>query len=106
MNNSSFSFYSNVFGFVVGGVSLLGFVVAACRPHLPSNKIKMLESLLHDTESALNEAVEAELLVHEFIERAEDRLTGWVQHHLCFKGLTRSFCQTEGADLQPASPRI
>ena len=74
MSNNSLSFYSNVFGFIVGGASLLGFVVAICRPHLPSNKIKTLESLLHETDNAFKEAMEAGLLVHEFIERTEHRL--------------------------------
>jgi hypothetical protein len=75
MNNSLLSFYSNIFGFVVGGISLLGFVVAVFRPHLPSNKIKTLETLLHETENIFKAAVEAGLLVREFIDRTEHRLT-------------------------------
>lgn len=78
MSNSSFSYSSNVFGFVAGGISLLGFMIALCRPHLPSNKIKTLENLLHETENTFNEAVEAGLLVHEFEERTQHRLIVWV----------------------------
>jgi hypothetical protein len=76
MNNTLFAFYSNVFGLVVGGISLLSLVIAVCRPHLPSNKIKILENLLHETEDTFRDAVEAGLLVDEFIERTKDRLTG------------------------------
>ena len=76
MNTTLFAFYSNVFGLVVGGVSLLSLAVAVCRPHLPSNKIKTLETLLHETEDTFRAAVEAGLLVDEFIERTKDRLTG------------------------------
>lgn len=75
MSNSSFSFYSNVFGIIVGGISLLGCVVAVCRPHLPSNKIKTLETLLCETENTFKESVEAGLLVQGFIERTEHRFT-------------------------------
>ena len=78
MSNSSFAYSSNVFGFVAGGISLLGFMIALCRPHLPSNKIKTLENLLHETENTFNEAVEAGLLVHEFEERTQHRLIVWV----------------------------
>ena len=74
MSSSSFSFSSNIFGFVAGGISLLGFMVAVCRTHLPSNKIKTLEILLHETENVFKEAVEGGLLVHEFIERTQHRL--------------------------------
>ncbi|KAI9458230.1 hypothetical protein HD554DRAFT_2140266 [Boletus coccyginus] len=80
MNNSLFSLYSNIFGFVVGGISLLGFIVTVFRPHLPSNKIKTLETLLHETEDIFNEAMEARLLIHEFIERTEHRLTVLKEH--------------------------
>ncbi|KAH0826180.1 hypothetical protein J3R83DRAFT_5612, partial [Lanmaoa asiatica] len=76
MSSSSLSFYSNVFGFIAGGISLLGFVVAVCRPQLPSNKIKKLETLLHEAENTFKESVEAGLLVPEFIERTDYLLTG------------------------------
>lgn len=76
MNDTLFSFSANIFGFVVGGISLLGVIVAVCRPHLPSNKIKTLEALLHETEDDFEEAVEAGLLVPEFVEKTEENLTG------------------------------
>ncbi|KAG8216513.1 hypothetical protein J3R82DRAFT_6629 [Butyriboletus roseoflavus] len=74
MASSSLSFYSSVFGFIVGGISLLGFVISLCRPHLPTNKIKTLETLLHETENTFNGAVEDGLLMHDFIQMAEHRL--------------------------------
>lgn len=76
MNDTLFSFCANIFGFVVGGISLLGFIVAVCRPQLPINKIRTLETLLHETEITFSEAVEAGLLVPEFVERTEENLTG------------------------------
>jgi hypothetical protein len=71
---TSLSFYSNIFGFIAGGVSLLGVVVAVCRPQLPSNKIKILENLLHETENIFKEAVEDGLLGREFARMTEHRL--------------------------------
>lgn len=73
--SASLSFYSNIFGFIAGGVSLLGFFVAVCRPQLPSNKIKVLENLLHETENIFNQAVEDGLLGHEFARMTKHRLT-------------------------------
>lgn len=76
MNGTLSSFCANIFGFIAGGISLLGCVIGVCRPHLPINKIKTLENLLHETETTFKEAVEAGLLVPEFIERTEENLAG------------------------------
>lgn len=76
MNETLFSFCANIFGFVAGGISLLGFIAAVCRPHLPSNKVKTLVELLHETEDMFVYAVEAKLLVPEFIERTGENLAG------------------------------
>ena len=75
MSNSTVSFGSNIFGFVAGGFSLLALFVAICRSHLPSHKIKALETLLDETERIFNGAVEDGLLMEaDFIHKIDCRL--------------------------------
>ncbi|KAF9226732.1 hypothetical protein BS17DRAFT_878590 [Gyrodon lividus] len=62
MGSNSFSFYSNVFGFVAGGISLIGLAFGFCGTHLPSKKIKVLEELLDDTQTLFKSCVEEGLL--------------------------------------------
>ncbi|KAF8555596.1 hypothetical protein OG21DRAFT_843622 [Imleria badia] len=75
MATSTFSFFSSIFGFIVAAISLLAFIVNICRSHLPSNKIKVLESLLDETETDFKKAVEDGLLTElPFVRRTERRL--------------------------------
>lgn len=104
MSNTSFSFYSNIFGFIVGGVSLLGFVVRLCRTHLPSNKIKTLEALLHETENTFRSAVEDGLLVDKFVQMAQNRLALYVRNFL--PPPNNLFHQVKGGNLQFALSSI
>lgn len=72
MSNSTVSFGSNIFGFVAGGFLLLVLFVAVCRSHLPSHKIKALETLLDETERIFNGAVEDGLLTEaDFIHKID-----------------------------------
>ena len=69
------SFGSNLFGFIAGGFSLLALFVALCRSHLPSYKIKALETLLDETEKDFKSAVEEGLLTEPgFVNKIERRL--------------------------------
>ncbi|KAF8555577.1 hypothetical protein OG21DRAFT_1507591 [Imleria badia] len=73
---ATFSFFSSVFGFIVAAISLLTFFVNIFRSHLPSNKIKVLESLLEETETCFKKAVEEGLLTElAFVQRTQRRLT-------------------------------
>lgn len=75
MTTSTFSIFSGIFGFIVAAISLLTFVINICRSHLPSNKIKVLESLLEETETCFNKAIEDGLLTELlFVHRTERRL--------------------------------
>ncbi|KAG6373908.1 hypothetical protein JVT61DRAFT_6061 [Boletus reticuloceps] len=76
MTTGVFSVFSSIFGFVVAAISLLAFVVNMCRSHLPSNKIKVLESLLDETETCFKKAIEDGLLTEPpFVLRTESGLT-------------------------------
>ncbi|KIJ20446.1 hypothetical protein PAXINDRAFT_7684 [Paxillus involutus ATCC 200175] len=72
--SSAFSFYSNVFGLVVGGVSLIVLVFAFCRSQLPSNKIKVLDELLDETQALVSSYVEKGYLPEEVRANIERRL--------------------------------
>ncbi|KAH0840355.1 hypothetical protein J3R83DRAFT_1377, partial [Lanmaoa asiatica] len=62
--------------FIVAAISFLAFVFNICRSHLPSNKIKVLESLLDETEMCFKRAIEDGLLTElTFVQWAECRLT-------------------------------
>ena len=75
MPTSTFSIFASVFGFVVAAISSLAFIVNVSRSHLPSNKIKELESLLDKTETCFKKAIEDGLLTELlFIEWTEHRL--------------------------------
>ncbi|KAH7889229.1 hypothetical protein F5I97DRAFT_490257 [Phlebopus sp. FC_14] len=77
MNNNTFSFYSNVFAFVMGGISLVGLAFSLTRPHLPSNKIKMLQALLEETEKIYVSAIEEGLLLDAcFSDTTKTQLSG------------------------------
>lgn len=75
MGASTFSFFSNIFGFVVAAISLLAFLVNICRSHLPSNKIRELESLMDQTETFFRKAIEDGLLTEPtFVQQTERHL--------------------------------
>ncbi|KAF8119546.1 hypothetical protein EV363DRAFT_1440862 [Boletus edulis] len=72
MTASKFSFVSGIFGFAVTAISLLTLLTKVCRSHLPSNKIKALESLLDETEQFFENAVEEGLLTEpSFVQETE-----------------------------------
>ncbi|KIK97190.1 hypothetical protein PAXRUDRAFT_825166 [Paxillus rubicundulus Ve08.2h10] len=73
MDNGAFSFYSNVFGFVAGGISLILVVFSFCRSQLPSNKIKVLEELLNETEGLFSSCVEEGYLPDERVRADIER---------------------------------
>lgn len=70
---STFSIFSSIFGFIVAAISLLAFLVNICRFHLPSNKIKELESLMDETETFFKKAVEDGLLIEPGFVRQTER---------------------------------
>ncbi|KAF8122886.1 hypothetical protein EV363DRAFT_1552480 [Boletus edulis] len=75
MTTSTFSCFSSVFGFIVAAISLFAFIINMWRSHLPSNKIKVLESLLDETETYFKKAVEEGLLTElTFVHRTDRRL--------------------------------
>jgi hypothetical protein len=75
MNNPTFSFVSNAYGFAFGVFSLVGCAIGMWRSHLPSRKIQVLEELLAQTQDLFHSAVEAGLLPDlEFRAKAEARL--------------------------------
>ncbi|KAF8139073.1 hypothetical protein EV363DRAFT_1253106 [Boletus edulis] len=75
MTTGVFSVFSSIFGFVVAAISLLAFAVNMCRSHLPSNKIKVLESLLDETETCFRKAIEDGLLTEPpFVLQTESGL--------------------------------
>ncbi|KAF9226878.1 hypothetical protein BS17DRAFT_776269 [Gyrodon lividus] len=65
MNCSAFSFYSDAFDFVAGGISLIGLVFGLCLSQLPSNKVKVLEGLFNETETLFTSCVEEGYLPQE-----------------------------------------
>ena len=73
MSTSTFSLFSNIFGFVVAAISLSAFLVNVCRSHLPSNRIKELESLMDETETFFKKAVEDGLLTEPTFVRQTGR---------------------------------
>ncbi|KAH7887340.1 hypothetical protein F5I97DRAFT_819440 [Phlebopus sp. FC_14] len=75
MNDNSFSFSSNVFGIIVGGMSLIALAFGL-HMHLPSKRIKYLESILDETDTLFKSALEDGLLPEQnFTSRAADRLS-------------------------------
>lgn len=74
-SSSTFSFVSSVFGYIAAVVSLLALVVNICRSHLPSSKIKELESLLDETETCFKKAMEDGFLTDlAFVQETDCRL--------------------------------
>ncbi|KIK74270.1 hypothetical protein PAXRUDRAFT_836017 [Paxillus rubicundulus Ve08.2h10] len=73
MDSNTFSFYSNVFGFVAGGISLILVVFGFCRTQLPSHKIKVLEELLDETQDLFSSYVEQGYLPQESIRANIER---------------------------------
>ncbi|KAH7887370.1 hypothetical protein F5I97DRAFT_1925826 [Phlebopus sp. FC_14] len=74
MDDNAFSIYSNVFGIVVGSVSLITLAFGL-HMHFPSKKIKYLESVLDETEKLFQSALEDGLLPqHKFTSWVEARL--------------------------------
>ncbi|KAH7888239.1 hypothetical protein F5I97DRAFT_1966630 [Phlebopus sp. FC_14] len=91
-NNNSFSFYSNVFGIIVGSVSLITLAFGFCM-HLPSKKIKYLEALLDETENIFKSALQDSLLPQqEFTSEVEDCLCELREHTRLLR--LRVYCVT------------
>lgn len=63
MSTSTFSLFSSIFGFVAAVISLSTYLLKICRSHLPSKKIKELESLIDEIEILFNKAIEDGRLV-------------------------------------------
>ncbi|OJA16293.1 hypothetical protein AZE42_12499 [Rhizopogon vesiculosus] len=59
---NAFSFYTAVFGLIVGMTSIFGVILAFSQSHLPNRMIKELFALLEETQSLYDSAVEAGLL--------------------------------------------
>ena len=80
MNISTFSIFSSIFGFIVAAISLFAFLINICRSHLPSNRIKELESLMDETETFFAKAVEGGLLIEPgFVQQTERHLTMYIR---------------------------
>ncbi|OAX39353.1 hypothetical protein K503DRAFT_689794 [Rhizopogon vinicolor AM-OR11-026] len=62
MDSNALSFYSNVFGLLIGGTTIISVLLGFCRSHLPSQRIKELEELLDDTQGLYESAIEDSLL--------------------------------------------
>ncbi|KAH7882626.1 hypothetical protein F5I97DRAFT_1816261 [Phlebopus sp. FC_14] len=75
MATNTFALASNVFGIIVGGVSLITLAFGF-HLHLPSNRIKHLQELLDETEQVFKSALEDGLL-------PQHKCTSDVEHHLC-----------------------
>ncbi|OAX37818.1 hypothetical protein K503DRAFT_719206 [Rhizopogon vinicolor AM-OR11-026] len=60
--DNAFSFYTTVFGLIVGMMSIFGVIFAFCQSHLPNPMIKELFALLEETQCLYESAVEAGLL--------------------------------------------
>ncbi|KAH7889165.1 hypothetical protein F5I97DRAFT_1923732 [Phlebopus sp. FC_14] len=92
MDNPAFAFYTNVFGIIVGSVSLItlafGFHV-----NLPSNRMKTLEILLDETDKIFNSALEDGLLPEqEFIYKVKCHLYQLREDTMLFR--LRVYCVT------------
>ncbi|KIJ06455.1 hypothetical protein PAXINDRAFT_158723 [Paxillus involutus ATCC 200175] len=68
MDSNAFSFSSNVFGLVVGSISVIVLVFGFCRSQLPSNKIKVLEELLDETQALFSSYAEEGYLPEERVK--------------------------------------
>ncbi|KIJ16646.1 hypothetical protein PAXINDRAFT_168155 [Paxillus involutus ATCC 200175] len=73
MDSKAFSFYSNVFGLVVGVISVTVLVFGFCRSQLPSNKIKVLEELLDETQALFSSYAEEGYLPEESVKTDIER---------------------------------
>ncbi|KAG8217033.1 hypothetical protein J3R82DRAFT_7349 [Butyriboletus roseoflavus] len=73
MSTSTFSVFSSIFGFVAAAISLLTVLINICRSHLPSHKIKELESLMDETETLFKKVVEDGLLIEPGLVRQTER---------------------------------
>ncbi|KAH7882619.1 hypothetical protein F5I97DRAFT_1931209 [Phlebopus sp. FC_14] len=112
MATNTFSLSSNVFGIIVGGVSLITLAFGF-HLHLPSNRIKHLQEVLDETEQIFRSAVQDGLLPqHEFTSDVERHLyklrdramalrrrvycaTTWVQDcKLLFRGVSSEIGKT------------
>lgn len=79
MNNNAFSFYTNVFGLVIGVTTIFGVILGFFRSHLPSQRIKELEELLGETQGLYDSAAEDGLLTDCTLKsQMEDRLAKYV----------------------------
>ncbi|KAF9238765.1 hypothetical protein BU15DRAFT_13964, partial [Melanogaster broomeanus] len=73
----------NVFGFVAGAISLTCLVFSICRTQLPSNKIKVLENLLDETQSLFHSRVEEGYLPQERLKVYIDRRLDSLRDQAC-----------------------
>ena len=75
MASSTFSFFCSVFRSVTAATSLFALIIKICRTQLPSDKIKVLLSLLDETEVFFQKCIEDGLLTPEFTRSTENDLT-------------------------------
>ncbi|KAH7890278.1 hypothetical protein F5I97DRAFT_1922604 [Phlebopus sp. FC_14] len=69
MDCNAFSFYSNVFGIIVGSTSLI-VLAFGFHLHLPTNKMKTLDVLLDETDKILRSVLEEGLLSQQRFGRS------------------------------------
>ncbi|KAH7882634.1 hypothetical protein F5I97DRAFT_290401 [Phlebopus sp. FC_14] len=112
MATNTFSLSSNVFGIIVGSVSLITLAFGI-HLHLPNNRIKHLQEVLDETEQIYRSALQDGLLPqHEFTSKVERQLyklrdyamalrrrvycaTTWVQDcKLLFRGVSSEIGKT------------
>ncbi|KAH7887439.1 hypothetical protein F5I97DRAFT_828240 [Phlebopus sp. FC_14] len=92
MNDNSFSVSSNIFGIIVGSVSLIALAFGL-HVNLPRKKIKYLESILDETEKLFWSVVDDGLLPQQkFTSQAEDQLHRLREDTMYFR--RRVYCVT------------
>ncbi|KAH7887441.1 hypothetical protein F5I97DRAFT_829169 [Phlebopus sp. FC_14] len=92
MNDNSFSVSSNIFGIIVGSVSLIALAFGL-HVNLPSRKIKYLESILDETEKLFQSVLEDGLLPQqEFTSKVENHLYQLREDTIFFR--RRVYCVT------------
>ncbi|OJA09903.1 hypothetical protein AZE42_06195 [Rhizopogon vesiculosus] len=92
MDSNALSFYSNVFGLLIGGTTILGVFLGFCRSHLPSQRIKELEELFEETQGLYESAVEDGLLHDMAKDQTRERLA--VLHERTLQLRSRAYSAT------------
>ncbi|KAH7889160.1 hypothetical protein F5I97DRAFT_1802028 [Phlebopus sp. FC_14] len=92
MATNAFSFFSNVFGIIVGSVSLIALAFGL-HMHLPSQRIKYLKSILDETDDIFKSAVEDGLLPEQrFTSKTANRLSQLREDTMTLR--SRAYCAT------------